>query len=86
MHQRRFPRLGRGQWLDVEGGLFDLRNVGRFERVEVLADGRDHVLVEHRGQRHAVPKRRGYIASRFAPRLIEAVRRDESIPPGEAPG
>ena len=84
MRQRGFRRRERRRWLDVEAGIFDLRKVGRSERVEVLAEGRDHVLVEHRGERHAIPKRRGYIASRSAPRLVEAVGRDESTLPREA--
>lgn len=78
MRQGGWPRLRRGQWLEVEAGLFDPLNLGRVERVEILAVGRDHVLVEYRGQRHAVPRWRGYLGARFVPRLV-----DRTHQPGE---
>lgn len=61
MRQSTEPPLRRGQWLNVEAGFFDIRNLGLIERVVVVADGQDHVLVEFRRRQHAIPKDRGYI-------------------------
>lgn len=77
--------LGRGRWLHVEAGLFDLCNLGRLECVQVLADGRDHVLVEHRGERHAVLKSHCYPAPGFPPRLVDALTPPESTLPAVDP-
>ncbi len=65
------PRLQRGQWVDVEAGFFDVRNLGRRERVVVVSDGDDHVLIEFRRQQHAIPKGRGYVGPAFELRRID---------------
>lgn len=89
-------RLERGHWLSVEAGLFNARHTGQKLRVRVILEGRDHVLVEFQGQRHAIPKRRGYFNDAFFNALSLGTPNNESTLPiggptlgsssGEGPG